>query len=268
MKYVDPGIDQAKAEKLAIKFRRPKTFMDVALSIAGGDPGQGAGFGAIYLLLSPITYPLYLIANRPHNLEWLRLVYWPFYEIVLNVSTRRGIKKATLWVEGTDKGLLLGLDKWGKGIWTSGYLTLSHDPVAHPLVVEPRRHLNVRKVSDGTPVYEGAIQIPTTLDPDEAADYIEQGARAAARGEDKLWVSDQFMRAYGVGVSDLESMEIQEESGQEILYPFWAAKYTSSDTTRYLAIPGVKGGTFARIDISNPVFQNEVLKEALSAACG
>jgi hypothetical protein len=211
----------------------------------------------------PLTYPAYLLLNRPHRLEQVRLSFWPFYELELAVSTRKGLQKAVIWVEGMDRGLLLGLDRWGRGIWSDGYyIKYSVKPMEQPLVVNPRRNLGVRTVLDGEPPYEDAFLIPYNLSEDEAIDYLESGIQEAMLGERDTLTAAQFIQAYGLPIPDLQPPQI--ESCRRVLYPFWIVKYTRKETTRFMVLAGLKKSRFDRLEIANVLIENDILSDLLS----
>jgi len=142
MKHVKLSISQERAAVLAKKYRRPRTWWETSGAIRGGDPGFGGGLAALWQMLFPITCPLYLLFCRPQKLDWIKLSYWPFYDVTVGLSVGSGIRKIHIWVEGTDQGLMGGLNIFGKGIWNHRVVG-GAEPIDHPLAVDPKNHLGV-----------------------------------------------------------------------------------------------------------------------------
>ncbi len=263
MRYVEPDIPRERVLKVAQKHRRTRSYLGTARAIHGGDPGIGAAFGALFLMFFPVTYPAHRLLNLPQDLVWLRLALWPFYEFTIGFSTSRGLKKTTLWVEATDRGLMLGSDSRWRGGWGEGYyLSGWREPTEEPLTVEPKDSLGVTKLSDGDPAYEDIVYVPPTLSSQEAAEFLETGVEAIIQDGVYSWASEKFVESARLLELDASAMSVK--GGESINYPFWVAKYRKRDITRYLVFTSVRASRVDQVDISEAVFHNDTLSDILS----
>ena len=98
MRYAEPNISQDEIKERADKLRNPKTYWETFVGMHRDfqGPGRGvrSGFATLFLLGFPITYPLFRLTRSPHQLEWVRLAFWPFYEFKLGLSAGKGVGEA------------------------------------------------------------------------------------------------------------------------------------------------------------------------------
>ena len=258
--YAKIGLSREGVLKRANGLRRVRTFWD-KLRPLKRDPGVGSGIAAIMILLFPITYPLYLLFSRPQKMEWLRLVLWPFYQLHLQAATAQGVRKTKVWVEGMKDGLSQGLNQFGTGIWGMYRDVDARETHGEPFVASPSRHLRVAGLIEGNPPEENTIVLPHSIGEGWAAEYVTEGAGAAAAGKDSLWVSDQFRRAFDLRVSDLRNLEVIE--AKQVHYPIWLAKYQGKNVERLLALRALRGSVIDRLELSTPATTNPVLRKMI-----
>ena len=258
MRYVQLKVNRKQMMNRARNYRRVKKYWELYKSIGKGDPGFMGGVQALFGMLFPITYPLYLLFSRPYKIQWIKLIYWPFYQVVLMASYPKGMKEEELWVEGTENGLLLGHNKYGHGIWyPRSYPTRSSGISEDPLLAHPKRQLKVRNICEGDCPYDDAFVLQHTISNTDAAEYLHTGAEETSEEVEDSCPSVQFTKAFGFEFLDLSSFKIKDVN--EVFYPLWIVKYKRVDTHRLVAFPGVGKWYFDRVDITKPALHNDIL---------
>jgi len=253
--YVKFEKTRKDALKRAKKFRRGDTFWQKgkkSAAYSGDYSGSGTGFAALRLVLFPITYPLYLIFNPPSEIEFVKLVMWPFFDLELQFSSDRGIQKENIWVEGISNGLSRGISKDGIAIWGTIYdMAQPHD---EPFVAHPEKHLRVKQITNEDINERDFAILPYYYYEDQAIEYVMIGAEQCIRGNYNMWAAFQFMNSFK---SLYHVRQINVSKTREVYYPVWLAKYTGKKAERVTLFSAIRKSILDRIDMSNAVLQNE-----------
>ncbi|MFW6154670.1 MAG: hypothetical protein ACOC95_05590 [Planctomycetota bacterium] len=259
MKYAKPTVHGAQALRIARKHRRLKRYWELYRSIGQGDPGFMGGVQALFGMLFPVTYPLYLLFSRPYSIAWMKLVLWPFYQVSLNLSYPRGVKKDEVWVEAIAQGLLCGHNWFGHGIWYPKSIPEAATGIADdPLMARPKHQLNVRKVVDGEPPRD-ALLVEHALRPEDAAEYVISAAEEDDTPPGIINPPKQFALAFRGDVTDLRAIEVDDVVS--VFYPLWVVEYRRKDVKRVVAFSGTRRWYFRRIDVTDAVMQNPDLSQ-------
>ena len=243
------------ALKRAEKFRRGDTFWQKgkkSAAYSGDYSGSGTGFAALRIVFFPITYPLYLLFNQRFQMEFVKLVLWPFFDIELQFSSDRGIQKQNIWVEGIRDGLSQGISKDGIAIWGTVYDMAQ--PHNEPFVAHPEKHLRVKQITNDDIKEQDIAILPYYYYEDQAIDYIMQGAEQVIRGNYNIWSAFQFMNSFK---SIYQVRKINVSKTQEVYYPVWLVKYKGKKAERVTLFSPISRSVLDRIDMSNAVLQNE-----------
>ena len=263
MKYAKPRVDGAQALRIARKHRRLRRYWEVYKSIGRGDPGFMGGVQALFGMLFPVTYPLYLLFSRPYSIAWMKFVLWPFYQVSLNLSYPRGVKKDEVWVEALDHGLLCGRNWIGHGIWYPKSIPHAAPGIADdPLMARTKHQLNVREVVDAEPPRD-AVLVQHSLTPEDAADYVVSAAKEDGTPAGIINPSKQFALAFRLDAMDLRAIEVDHVAS--VFYPLWVVRYTGRGASRVVAFPGTGWWYFKRVDITDAVMLNPALSELCRA---
>jgi len=263
MKYAKPRVDERKALSVARKCRRLKKYWELYRSIGRGDPGFMGGVQALFGMLFPITYPLYLLFSRPYNIVWMKFVLWPFYQVTLKLTYPRRVKKDEVWVEGIDHGLLCGHNWLGHGIWYPKSIPHAAPGIADdPLMARSKHQLNVREVVDAEPPSD-AVLVQHLLTPEDVADYVMSAAEEDDTPPGIINPPAQFALAFRLDVMDLRAVEVDHVT--TVFYPLWVVEYTRRELKRVVAFPGTGRWYYKRVDITDAVTQNAALGELRQA---
>lgn len=250
IKHVGINVSQEEATKKALKYRRPRNFWQTAKGMFVGKENKGArgflsGVAAVYFLLFPITLPIFLLTKKRHNLDWVRLTFWPFYKATVQLSTISGLKNSDVFVEGMTHGLSKGVyDPVVSGEWRL-YEKRPHSDPFH--IVYYKRKKELKNIVTSTPQENSAV-IPFSLDEHSVVDYI----------------LDNLVQRGALGSPDDNIRGAQVLQIEGLYYPIWVAKYSLGENARIMTLGAANKRAFHRMDISDLVFS----KDNLSALSG
>lgn len=243
LNYAAISVSEELIRKKAEKYRRLRNFYQRGKKLIFDSPdprGIGSLPSAFYFLLFPITYPIFLLKNPKNSIEKISLLFWPFYNVKVDVSNYSGVQTVNTWVEGMVDGLSRGIYDAS----VSGERYLYKETEKSPYFFFPKSIKKWRIINDSLPI--GAILMSFMLNESNINEYVL----------DDLVEKGRIVNSEGVRSVRVKSIE-------RFYLPIWVVRYAGRKLTSYMTLGAIDKKLFHRMEISSIVLDNPQLSERL-----